>query len=55
MYVVLYNLEYTPPLIKRRAKNQGHGLYATAYIRENTVAGSPDPVAQNENDHPHRV
>ena len=37
MYVVLYNLEYTPPLIIRRAKNRRDGLYAVAYIRENTV------------------
>ena len=34
---VLYNLEYTPPLIIRRAKNRRDGLYAAAYIRENTV------------------
>ena len=37
MYVVLYNLEYTPPLIIRRAKNRRDGLYAAAYIREKTV------------------
>ena len=39
MYLVLYNLEYTPPLIIRRAKNRRDGLYAAAYIRENTVLG----------------
>ena len=37
MYVVLHNLEYTPPLIIRRAKNRRNGLYAAAYIQENTV------------------
>ena len=37
MCVVLYTLEYTPPLIIRRAKNRRDGLYAAAYIRENTV------------------
>ena len=48
MYVVLYNLEYTPPLIIRRAKNCRDGLYAAAYIRENTVSAHAAGVKTRE-------